>query len=389
MTDVPVNPKVLIWARDERGFDVAAAAARLGIPEDELIELENGSRQPTVGELRNMAAKYEIGFSALLMPDVLPSVTRLKVEDFRTRKSGAPKRWNPELLMEMDDINVLIDAMADLRNADPNLLTTKLPQATLAMNAARLADEERKRIGLDVSMQAGWKTDAAAFRKLRSLVEAQGVLVYLINASTVEDWCGIAIFDDRKLPVIIINSDETNPAARSFTLFHEYAHILLRHSAITDQRSRATDEVFCNKFAAHFLMPSHEFTGAALTVGGGAREYWTDTQLRKIGGVFKTSMSAVALHLETHDLAPDGFFKTKLTEWQVREKPPKTKGIVGYYKKIANRLGVQHIKVVFEALDRKRINQLDAYEMLDVQASNFEGLRAEVREREAESGWRP
>jgi Zn-dependent peptidase ImmA (M78 family) len=136
-------------------------------------------------------------------------------------------------------------------------------------------------------------------------------------------------------------------------------------------------------------MPSHEFTGAALTVGGGFREYWTDTQLRKIGGVFKTSMSAVALHLETHDLAPDGFFKKKLTEWQVRERPPKTKGPVGYYKKIANRLGVQHIKVVFEALDRRRINQLDAYEMLDVQASNFEGLRAEVREREAESGWRP
>lgn len=222
------------------------------------------------------------------------------------------------------------------------------------------------------------------------MVEAQGVFVYLINASDSEDWRGIAIYDERKIPVIIINSDEPLPTARTFTLFHEYAHLLLRQSAITDQRSRAADEVFCNKFAAYFLMPPDEFRGVALTVGGGFRKYWTDTQLRNIGAVFKTSMSAVALHLENNNLAPDGFFKTKLDEWGVREKK-KAKNQRGpsYYEKIANRLGVQHIKVVFEALDRRRINQLDAYEMLDVQASNFEKLRAEVREREAESGWRP
>ncbi len=66
---------------------------------------------PSVGELRNVSAKYEIGFSSLLMPDVLPPETRLKLQDFRTHGSGAPGKWNPELLMEMDDINVLIDAM--------------------------------------------------------------------------------------------------------------------------------------------------------------------------------------------------------------------------------------------------------------------------------------
>jgi hypothetical protein len=100
-------------------------------------------------------------------------------------------------------------------------------------------------------------------------------------------------------------------------------------------------------------------------------------------------MSAVALHLENNGLAPDGFYKSKLVEWGPGKIKDKKKAVVPYYEKIANRLGVQHIKVVFEALDRKRINQLDAYEMLDVQAANFEKLRAEVREREAESGWRP
>jgi hypothetical protein len=136
-------------------------------------------------------------------------------------------------------------------------------------------------------------------------------------------------------------------------------------------------------------MPTKEFRGAALSVGGGFRTYWTDAQLRKIGSVFKTSMSAVALHLESHNLAPDGFFNSKLSEWRVRERTKRKPGPVGYYDKIANRLGVQHIKVVFEALDRRCINQLDAYEMLDIQASNFAKLRAKVTEREAGFGWQP
>ena len=111
--------------------------------------------------------------------------------------------------------------------------------------------------------------------------------------------------------------------------------------------------MYCNKFAAYFLMPARDFRGAALSIGGGFRNYWTDTQLRKIGGVFKTSMSAVALHLENLGLAPDGFFNVKVSEWRVREKKDSKPGIVPYYDKIANRLGVQHFKVVFGGLGPK------------------------------------
>jgi hypothetical protein len=100
-------------------------------------------------------------------------------------------------------------------------------------------------------------------------------------------------------------------------------------------------------------------------------------------------MSAVAVHLENLELAPDGFYNTKWGEWRVRQKAPKKKPVVPYYKKIANRLGSQYIAVIFEALDRGHINQLDAYEMLDVQASNFPKLRSEVAERQASYGWNP
>ena len=113
--------------------------------------------------------------------------------------------------------------VADLRDAEPALFGNTLPSASVATDAGQVAAEVRSRIGLDVDTQASWKTDAAAFNRLRSLVEAQGVFVYQVNASTTDDWRGIAIFDERKIPVIVINSNETFPAAKSFTLFHEYA----------------------------------------------------------------------------------------------------------------------------------------------------------------------
>jgi len=138
--------------------------------------------------------------------------------------------------MEMDNINVIIDAMADLRDAEPRLLRAEFPTITTGMNPARVAEDERKRIRLDVQRQAGWRIDAEAFRRFRAMVEAQGVFVYLINASTTDDWRGLAIYDERRIPIIVLNGDETEPGARSFSLFHEYAHILLRQSAISDQR---------------------------------------------------------------------------------------------------------------------------------------------------------
>jgi transcriptional regulator with XRE-family HTH domain len=141
----------------ERGLTPTQAANRRRISIVDLEELEQGKRNPTVSELRSMAAKYEIGFSALVMPEPLPPSTRLNVQDFRTHASASEK-WNPELLMEMDDINVIIDAMADLRDAEPNLLKAEFPKITADMNPAQVAADERKRIRIDVQRQATWRT---------------------------------------------------------------------------------------------------------------------------------------------------------------------------------------------------------------------------------------
>lgn len=384
MTDVPANPKVLAWARAERGLTVTEAAELLGIPVDELKELEDGSRHPTVGELRNMAAKYEIGFSALLMPEPLPPTTRLECEDFRTHR-GEGAGWSPELLAALDDINVFTDAMADLKQAVPDLFRSNLPTLNSNNDVAEAAEAERRRIGFTVEQQANWSK--YVFRRFRSMIEAQGVFVYIMNVGTTEDWRGLAIMDEREIPFIALNGNEAETEARIFSLIHEYCHILLRISAISDQRQRGTIEGFCNSFAAYFLMPRQHFRAVARQIGGGYRNDWSDDELKKIGDQFKVSMSATAIHLERLELAPIGFYRTKLAEWRVRQPRKRTPGKPPYYEQMANKLGNRHISVVFEALDGGYIDRLDAYEMLDVKPDGFTKLKSEVTGRQRAYGW--
>jgi Zn-dependent peptidase ImmA (M78 family)/DNA-binding XRE family transcriptional regulator len=386
VTAIPVNPRVLVWARSERGLDTITAAERLGITPEELVALEDGEVQPTVTLLRKMAAKYEIGFSALLMPDPLPPSTRLKVSDFRTHMGAGPN-WTPELLATLDEINVLIDALADLRDANPHVFRpVQLPRATGGTDPIEVARQERVRLAIPVEAQLGLNSDAEAFRRFRSLVEESGVFVYVITAGDAEDWRGIAIYDEREIPVIVINGGERENGWKLFTLFHEYYHLLLRQTAISDQRSENPTEALCNRFAAHFLMPAAAFIAEARDVNGGHRP-WDLKDVKKLADRFHLSVTATAIHLEDVGLTEKGFGFAVMS--QIRRGTSRQRSVVvSYYEQMVNRWGGRHFDVVFGALDADVLDQVEAYEITAVKPENFAKMRSAVAERKAAYGWR-
>lgn len=386
MTTVPVNPRVLVWARAERGLDTVTAAERLGITPEELVALEDGEVIPNVTQLRSMANKYGISFSALLMPEPLPPATRLRVEDFRTRESGAPI-WTPELLVMLDEVNVLIDGLADLQEGAPAAFQpVELPRATMISDPEQVAASERARMGLGIETQLGLNTPAEAFRRFRGLVEESGVFVYLINAGDTDDWRGLAVYDDRQIPLIIINGDEGQPAWRLFTLMHEYYHLLLRQTGVSDQRSNHSVEALCNQFAAHFLMPADRFIAEARYVNSGHRP-WEVRDAKELAVRFHVSITAAAIHLEDLGLAPKGYGDQVIATLH-RPTRRKSTGGPSYYEKMANRYGCRHFDVVFRALDAGALDRVEAYELTTVQPEYFPRMRAEVAERRAAYGWR-
>jgi transcriptional regulator with XRE-family HTH domain len=117
LAKVPVNPAVLAWARIERALTQEAAAEKIGVGLGNLLALEAGLEQPTIGELRVIAAAYQIGLSALLMPEPLPAQSKPRINDFRALRSDGPA-VSHELAVVLDDTNVLVDGLAELR-AEP------------------------------------------------------------------------------------------------------------------------------------------------------------------------------------------------------------------------------------------------------------------------------
>ena len=264
MVAIPVRGTVLEWARKEKHLSVEEAAGLIGVDTVRLAELEAEiGEKPNLGLLRQIAAKYEISVAALLMPEPLPLTDRPTIKDHRVLDGKRPE-YTLKLRSAIDLIWENIDDLSDLKRQEPDLFvsTEGLPKLSIDQEAKEAAQKERKRIGISVESQLGWHTDREAFLRWRLAVERQGVFVHVQNIGSSDNCRGFAIFDERDIPVIFINSDESERdhdyRSRTYGLIHEYCHVLLRSTSLSghtqniDRSNRV--ERFCNEFAAEFLM---------------------------------------------------------------------------------------------------------------------------------------
>jgi len=373
MVDVPVNKDVLIWARKERGLSEEEAAKRLKLSAEQLAALESGQKNPTLALLDKIANKYQIPFASLLMPEPLPAVRR--PVDFRTYE-GKEVVWDEQLLIGLEVLNSQIEGFSELIEHDPDLIQAPTLRSYDAKRPAKeVAAEERKLFGITLVEQKEWPSGAEAFRYWRHLVERTGIFVQIMDLGP-ENLCrGFALYDERSVPAIVINGDDSEGPARTFTLLHEYAHLIIRRPGISDQNRKNETEKWCNSFAAYFLMPEAEFKVDALAIDG--TKVWSDTAIRKIAELYKVSMSAVALHLENVGLAKPGLYDQKLEEWRKRKK---RKGflLMDYAERQVHRLGVRHVGIVMDAVDRRDLNAVEAFELMDVDPKHFEELKKQV-----------
>jgi Zn-dependent peptidase ImmA (M78 family) len=385
MVAIPVNPKVLEWARTERRLNKSDAAKRLGISENDLDGLEQGRDTPivTISLLRTIAAKYAITFASLLMPEPLPASTRPQVPDFRTHMGRSPEA-DQRLVVYLEDMHQQLEMLSDLKLADPTLFGDfAFPLIDRSDGPEAEAKAERERIGITIEQQLGWDKPKEAFRRWREAIEEQGIFVYTAKLGPRTNCRGFSVFDDRQIPVIVVNTEEDDYPPRIFTLLHEYCHILLREPGISDENRTNATESFCNQFAAYFLMPRVEFIAEATAVRL-ADGTFGDNQIGQLANRFKISKSAVALQLEDTGLA-SGLYEKMRALWASRGGR-KGGGVVPHTEKLVNRLGSHCVVTVLDALQRGRINQLDAHEMLNVKPQYFNSVLQEARERRAAYG---
>jgi Zn-dependent peptidase ImmA (M78 family) len=367
---VPVNPDVLIWARTLRGLSPETAAQLLDITLAELRAYESGRKKPQVGFLRNMSAKYLINFTSLLMPEPLPIEDR--PVDHRTHRGERP--LSIDTLLAFEEVAEALDAFGDIADEAPKIVQKlNIGHASLEEDPEVVAARERKRFSIGVEDQRMFRSIDQARRRWRQQIEDRGVFTYMIPMPPSE-LSGFSMLRD-DLAAICVNDRESTEGRKIFTLWHEYCHLLLRQTGISDENHTTRVERFCNRFAASFLIPRADLILAIGDVG--APRDFSDSDVKRLATRFRVSNSAAALRLQETGLASSGFYGRRTAPWDIPSEPKHLKqdSSPNAITLRVKRIGQLHVKTVLRAAKRRVINSFDASDLIGLQPSSIAKLQ--------------
>lgn len=375
MAKYDVNPDVLAAVRKDRALTVEEAAVLLGIGADGLNDLESGAAAPTLGMLRNMAKVYKRPLATFGQPN--PPPPRTDVPDYRTL-DGRPTVLNLAISAALDAADYIREAAEEVIEEGPELYRpAELPLIVLGDDPVELAATERERLGITDAIQLEFPRASAMYGYLRTRIEDLGIFVAMMKME-VDDCRGFCLLGADKPATIVVNGSETSPGAQTFTLLHEYCHVLLRAPGVSGDRTPNRTERFCNLFAANFLMPASIMT-ALLGPVGKPRDFNLD-DVADFARTLNVSQQALALRLEELGYSGGGYYGRWKRAMGARPAPlpRKKKGAPPYALMTVRRLGTAFTTLVLNAVGTGAISDVDAYRATRIKPENFDTIRTEL-----------
>lgn len=273
-----LNPAILVWAREQSGMSVADVAelakisplkSKKGIggktSVERLIDWETGIDTPTFAQLQALAKVFQRPIMTFFLNK--PPAVSTKLVDFRTIDSRPHLKDSPAFAKLKRRLELLQDNLSDVAKATGQSPVGFVNTIDISVDMKVFVELVRKTIGISFNEQKNVSDDGALFRLFRKKIQESGVYVVVEgdlgsyhSAVSTDEFRGIAI-TDRYAPLIAINSKDWKQA-QLFTLLHEFAHIWLGDSSVSNVSvsGYAVDvkEQFCNAFAAEMLLPMAE-----------------------------------------------------------------------------------------------------------------------------------
>lgn len=308
---VPVTPSVLRWAIKESGYSQAELASALEIPGESLASWAAGTERPPLTLMTKLARRLRRPLAAFLLPSP-PERDPVTVE-FRHPPGDERTSLNPKEAEHLREA-ARLQRVASWALREMGERPADLPAFDRSWNAERVAMEARDSLLVSVKDQLdGWKSSSEAFKGWRLALERMGVLVFSFPLG-VESCRGFSEWD-AFAPLVAVNT-AWNIEARTYSLFHEFGHLLRRTSSACFEtaetiRSKNGDpeERWCEEFAAAFLMPSEAIKRIlADSKWKNADELELET-VKLLARRFKVSLRAACLRLISLKLADWSLYK--------------------------------------------------------------------------------
>jgi len=365
--EIPVNPKLVTWARTRAGLTIDEAAEKFA----HIAAWEAGTSFPTYPQLERLADELKLPVAAFFFPEppVLPPIR----ESFRTLPDTEFEEIPRQvrfLLRKAKALQINLAELTQGRNPATRLITHDLsfPEN---VSIARMATRVRDYLDISLADQYAWPDDESALKAWRSTLQASGVFVFK-DAFRVDGYSGFSLYDD-EFPIIYVNNSSAK-TRQTFTLFHELGHLLFHTSGIDtledryiprlpDQQRRI--EILCNRFAAEFLVPAAAFDDAMRS-----RDH-SERTAEQLAARFHVSREVIYRKFLERDWIDEDEYTRAASIWASQ----KTGGSGGnWYRTQITYLGREYVELAFRQYYQNRIDDEQLAEYLDTKSRNVSTL---------------
>jgi len=378
---IPVNPDMLSWARETGGFDIPDVVVKLKrkrITSETVKSWEKGTTSPTYAQLERLAYEiYKRPLALFFFPE--PPEEETPKESFRTLPQEEIDLLEPRLLYLVRQAKVMKENLRELFDGVNPAKKQVCSDITIHSSdtISDIAKTVREYLGVGLDKQYALTTNDKALKYWRGVLERHGVFVFK-DAFKDDECSGFCLYDN-VFPIIYINNSQAK-IRQIFTLFHELAHLLFRTGGIDlrhddfVQRMRGPNkrvEVFCNKFAGEFLVPTEDIKPQI------RNQTIDDNLLTRLARKYSISREVILRKCLDLNYITKAFYEVKVKYWNEERL---TRGKAGpggnpYYTKGAY-LGSYYIETAFGKYYQGAISKpqlADYLGMKEVHVSTFEG----------------
>lgn len=368
-----INPTIVKWARERSGYTLQEIAKSLNRDVTTISNWESGAAAPTYVQLEKLADKYKRPIAMFFFPE--PPEEPDFVGQLALRSSEI-EQLDPGIRVLLRQARARQLSLMEL-NMKVNPAEMKIfcdLHAQLGDSATELAQQARAYLGISVETQANWRSAKKALENWRESVETKGLFIFkdAFRDDSVDGFCLV----HEQFPVIYLNNSRSS-VRQIFSLFHELAHLLLGENGITRGLNPVGEqiEIFCNQFAAEFLVPSSDLEARFND------SLYDDTAIEELAGYYKVSRPVILLKLVNRGVFTSEDYRQKTAQW-TEEYESRLGGRAGdespgggnYYNTHAMYLGYRFMKLAFSRYHQGQCSIEELADHLNIKVKNLPRL---------------
>ncbi len=368
---IPVNPDMLIWARETAGLSLEETAQRMKKAVGIIKSWEKGEGAPTYVQLEKLAYQiFKRPLALFFFPE--PPLEESPKQSFRTLPEQEIEIMSSRMKILIRKARVmqanLIELNEEINPAEKQIF--KHLNFDVNQSLVEKANDIREFLGISLDQQISWKDTGEALKRWRESLEENGIFIFK-DAFRDDGFSGFCLYDDQ-FPLIYINNSKPD-TRQIFTLFHELAHILFKTGGVDtrlDDYINYLDgddrkiEIICNRFAGEFLVPDSDFNNQITSVT------LNDKTLQDFADRYKVSREVIIRKFLDRNIIDQRYYSQKTQEWAGSEKQKKGKG-GNYYNNIGVYLSQKYMEVAFSNFYQNRISDFQLAEYLGVKAKGI------------------